>query len=580
MTLRSRTLFGSSVLFIGLFTRAASAQTPAPPPTSVAPPAVPATATPAAATPAPQPAAPPPAAQNVAPTAPPAASTPPAPLGPPPPAPQKTSIVELSSLRLMLEKGIISKAEYDSALTDIQASAGTQAPDAPSLVVGKWSTTLYGFAETDLINDSTQSFNDIAGNGLVARPNGVPDIPVADQNTYPGNHGRTQMSVRNSRLGLQLRAPETHGVRASGLIETDFEGYLPTPSASSGPSQSQFFSSPSIRIRHAYLKVETPIVDLLVGQYWDLFGWQNVYHPNSVQIQGLVGELYSRDAQIRLSHAFKTKPIGIEVAVAMRRPPSSDSQYPEGQGGVRFSFPWWRGVTTTGATATSVQSASVAVTGDVRQFTLPQFSQFPTQSVSLTTQAIAVDAFIPVIPQRTMTSGNALSLTGEFVTGGGISDLYTSLSNGLTFPVLVNTSTSETTAGNVYPQDVDNGMVIYDLNGNLHAIQLLTFVVGAQYYLPGVGGRVWVSGNFARTQSSNINQFTRDPVADPLNPTVVQYASNATVTSSENFADANVFWDVVPGARLGFEYANFNDQYVDGVHAINNRFQFSGFFIF
>ncbi len=45
-------------------------------------------------------------------------------------------------------------------------------------------------------------------------------------------------------------------------------------------------------------------------------------------------------------------------------------------------------------------------------------------------------------------------------------------------------------------------------------------------------------------------------------------------------ADANVFWDVVPGARLGFEYANFNDQYVDGVHAINNRFQFSGFFIF
>ena len=56
--------------------------------------------------------------------------------------------------------------------------------------------------------------------------------------------------------------------------------------------------------------------------------------------------------------------------------------------------------------------------------------------------------------------------------------------------------------------------------------------------------------------------------------------SNAQVVTSEDFFDVNLFWDIISGARLGLEYANFNDQYVDGVHALNNRFQLSGFFIF
>jgi hypothetical protein len=70
----------------------------------------------------------------------------------------------------MRDKGVISQAEYDSAIADIAASTGARAPDATTLVVGRWSTTLYGFAEMDLINDSTESFNDTAGNAQVVRP--------------------------------------------------------------------------------------------------------------------------------------------------------------------------------------------------------------------------------------------------------------------------------------------------------------------------------------------------------------------------------------------------------------------------
>ena len=44
-----------------------------------------------------------------------------------------------------------------------------------------------------------------------------------------------------------------------------------------------------MRIRHAMFRVETPVVDVLVGQYWHLFGWQDGYHPNTTEIQGVPG---------------------------------------------------------------------------------------------------------------------------------------------------------------------------------------------------------------------------------------------------------------------------------------------------
>ena len=35
--------------------------------------------------------------------------------------------------------------------------------------MGKWSTTLYGFVESDYIWDSTRAFNDLAGGAQVPR---------------------------------------------------------------------------------------------------------------------------------------------------------------------------------------------------------------------------------------------------------------------------------------------------------------------------------------------------------------------------------------------------------------------------
>jgi hypothetical protein len=66
-----------------------------------------------------------------------------------------------------------------------------------------------------------------------------------------------------------------------------------------------------------------------------------------------------------------------------------------------------------------------------------------------------------------------------------------------------------------------------------------------------------------------------------INPTAVYYGSAVYQgRDHEYFVDANLFFQIVPAARLGAEFAVFNDTYVDGVHAVNDRFQLSGWFIF
>ncbi|MGB8298155.1 MAG: hypothetical protein WCG85_22265, partial [Polyangia bacterium] len=187
------------------------------------------------------------------------------------------------------------------------ASTPAAPQPAPAVSSGKVSTkfdaTFYGFIELDSIYDSTQSFTDLAGGSSIQRPG-----------TYGNSNGRTTFAVRNSRLGFKLTGPETENLKTSGIFEMDFLGNQPQSSpvvvapqsgggstgikaASTGAptvSEASYFTSPTFRIRHAALKLATPIVDILAGQYWSLFGWQSMFHPNTVEIQGVPGQIYAR----------------------------------------------------------------------------------------------------------------------------------------------------------------------------------------------------------------------------------------------------------------------------------------------
>lgn len=550
------------------FTSVAFAQTAPPAP---APPAVDAPPAP----PAPPPPSPPP------PT--PAPAPPPAP--PPPRAHRTFDITTLEELR---ERGILSQAEYELALREIGGSTGSQhAAEANTLVVGKWATTLYGFIEGDTIYDSTQSFTDLAGNTQVLRPSGqtapiAPSFsggqtPVQATQGYQGSHGQMLFSVRNSRLGLRLRPPGTETIHTSALFEMDFLGNQP-----SGISQAAYFTSPTMRIRHAAFRVETPVVDVLVGQYWHLFGFMGDYFPNTTEIQGVPGELYARAPQIRISKTLKTRPVNVDIAIAAVRPPSL-SEVPEGEAGLRFTFNEWRGMHTAGATATSLAPASIGVSGDFRYFEIPEAaSVLPTAMVNTSSTSLAGNFFLPILPGREDKRDNALSLVGQAVYGNGIADLFSSMQTGVFFPYIPNNTSNENYPA--WPTNIDQGLVAYDLTAfALHPIQWTSLLVGLEYYLPGLDGKVWISGNASHVVSNNSSQFARPDTGPNAQPNELQYfflADQAQVRHGEDWWDANLFFDPVDAVRVGLEFATFYDHYVDGFTAKDYRGQASGFFIF
>ena len=237
----------------------------------------------------------------------------PAPPTPAPPAPAVPNGPEWTSLRLLRDKGVISDAELASALRDIGVVG---AGDATTMVVGRLKTTLYGYLEGNYKYDSTQSCVEFCGSSQIQR-----------SGTYRGNHGRTIFSARDSRLGLRFAAPEEHGIRVSGVLETDFFG----PTAT---TEQATYVNPVLRIRTSFLKIETPVLDILIGQQWTLFGWQPMFISASVQYPGLPGETFERTPQLRLSKTIKSDAITTEVAVAANRPPQQDSATPEGVAGL------------------------------------------------------------------------------------------------------------------------------------------------------------------------------------------------------------------------------------------------------
>jgi hypothetical protein len=546
--LRYVTCILSSALLALSFAGSASAQpaaVPPPDPTLPAPGAAQPLnpAPPGPATAAPEPLAP--AAPALAAPAP--AAPAPAAKGPTDQAGAKGVAVELTSLRLMREKGIISQAEYDSALKDLGESVGTRAADSLTFMLGKFSTTFYGLIEAAFIYDTTQSFNDFASN-----------LPVLRPGTFQAEHGRMMFSIRDTRFGFRVRAPELSWVRASANIEADFFA-APAP----GASETAVFANPALRVRNAYFKLETPVIDILVGQYWLLFGWQPAYFPNSVEYIGAPGEIFGRSAQIRLSKLFKGEAASLELAAAAVRPVQRDSATPELDAGIRFTLNNWNGMQTLYGTNKQVAPASIGVSGNLRQVALPEFTAAPKVVKRRVGGGIAVSAFLPVVPTPKGKMGHSLSLQGEFAYGSGIADRYTALVGGVANPPLPNDAMVMPPP--TYTPNIDPGIAVFnEKDRTLELVQWTTFVVGAQYYFPKLEGNAWISANYARAHSSNAKNLGPDD----------------RVWVTKDWINVNLFGDPTPFVRLGIQFARIQDTYADGVRATNYRGQFTGYLFF
>ena len=518
-------------------------------------------AAPAPAPAEPAPAAPAPAPDEAAGASAPAIPQPPpqAPTAPPPAAPAAPAAVprgpEWASLRLLHDKGVISDAELASALSDIGVVG---AGDATTLVVAKLKATLYGYVEGNYKYDSTQTCVEFCGATQVARPD-----------TYKGNHGRTMFSARDTRFGLRLAAPEEHGVRVSGVLETDFFGPTTTTEQST-------YSNPVLRIRTSYLKIETPVLDVLIGQQWTLFGWQPYFVSASVQYPGLPGESFERTAQLRLSRTIKRDAVTVDLAVAANRPPQQDSATPEGVAGVRLQLTRWTGQHTAYMAYTSIQPATLAVSGDVRQVRIPELAVVPHSGIARTGGGVAIDAYLPIIPATNASKDHALSLNGELSITSGMSDAFTTLGGAGTANAAIPAATPEG-AATPYAPNFDAGLAAIDAAGRVELIKWLAYFASLEYYPAGVGGRVGVVANYGHMESSNAKSVgAASAAATPAART----AAVARVRDHEDYLELGVFVDPTRATRIAASGSLYNDVYADNVAAKNYAVIVSGWLFF
>ncbi len=464
----------------------------------------------------------------------------------------------------------------------------------PPLVVtagdkAQWKLTIYGFAEGDMIGDSTRSFNDGLNNSVIAH-----------NQTQAGDNTRVQFTIRNTRLGFNAVAPEIGGIRSSGVLEFDLFGNQPSINAGGGSSgqapgsgdttEAAYFNNAGLRVRHAYVKLEDPVVDVLAGQSYHLLGWQNYFFGATCGFLGMPNELFNRTVQLRLSHTFASDAVNFDIAAAAFRPAQRDSAMPDWEGGLRLAINHWKGITTPGSGGTGALPAAIGVSGLEQSFRVDPYAPLPAPPIPLRGWAIAADILLPILPARDSTDrGNALTIVGEFVTGTADADQYTGMTAGATMPNVyplpldtpVNGAGAATSSGagnaaqvgSPYTPDVDPGLVAFDTAGVLHTINWTTYLIDVQYYLP-PNGRLFITGNYSRGRSDNIASLYH-----PDSPTQ-PWVNAQTVFQSSWYVDGNVFFDITPAARVGLSYQRVTQEFADGTSAYNNRYEMTWLYFF
>jgi hypothetical protein len=442
--------------------------------------------------------------------------------------------------------------EAKASTPAVQKSTGNaDSPDGLTWKATGWDITIYGYAGLNVMQDSTQSFGTTTGNTIIQR-----------RGTIRGNRLQAQATARDSRLGFRFGAPTVNGVKASVNLETDFNNTPPIEY-----TESNTVTNAGFRMRHYYMKVETPIVDIIAGQYHDLFGWGGKgFYPSTLNFLGITGEVYHRQPQIRLSKIFGAgSGLELEVAGAVLRPVQKAGGYPDIEAGVRLALNGWTGVRQQAYGQPAIGGAAIGISGIYRHFEVAQFLEFPGDTVPADGYGAVANIFLPIIPASSNKKrGNSLSVTGEYSRGTGIADMYTDLTGGLLFPALPN-PTGRDAASNappVYTPNIDSGIVTFDGDNRLRTCNWEGFVAGLQYYLPIANGRVWISGIHSQVKSNNIVEIT------PL-------AGRGGVYTHSKYYDGSLFVAITDAIQMGVSLSRIDQTLGDGVPVQNYRTSFA-----
>jgi hypothetical protein len=419
-----------------------------------------------------------------------------------------------------------------------------------------WKIAAGGFVELDSITDSTRSFTESMNNAPVSRP----DAPA-------GQAGRTQFSIRDSRLGFAISAPEFARWKTRGYFEFDFMGTAPSPGSASGTPEAGFFNTPALRARHAYVSVESAGWQLMAGQSWAMFGWQPNYFIPSLQVPAFPGMAFARTAQIRITRSTEiSQGASLQAALGVMRPPQRDAELPGLEAGFRIAFDSRVSGYTGAATGPQrPQPMSLAVSATVREFAVPQNPANPSGEMAhYPGSALAIDFLLPVIASADGKEvADTLTLGGEFTSGTGYGDQFPGWTGNLANPLNSSKSIAQSNTG------LDGGIGDFDSSGEFRLVRLMSANAYFQYHLPSAA-RAWVSGGYSWLYSDNVALLA---TGGKTSAGLVPYTKNQA-------AFVNVAHDLTGNIRVGAELCHESTTYGDGSIAHNNRYQASVWFIF
>lgn len=411
-----------------------------------------------------------------------------------------------------------------------------------------WKVQIGGFAELDMINDSTRSLTEVAGNAPIARAGSV----AADM-------GRTAFSMRNSRLAFTVLPPVSDEWKTKAYLEFDLLGYDPDAgTAAPSNSEASFYTNPTFRMRHAYLAAEKNGIQILAGQYWTLFGWQMNYVPSTVSVPPVSGTLYERTPQLLISSTSKmSESTSMQAALALNRPIQRDSKLPGLDAGIRVLASGRRAPYTMYNGDLKADPMSLGISGTARAVQVP-VPGTTTSSNTYGGYGVAVDGMIPLIASddEKDTSGT-LALMGEFSAGRGYGDEYPSWSGGI-----AQTAQGASGAAANAPS-LDRGLGAFNASGNFALVSLRSFHLSLQWHMP-AGWDSFMTVGYAQLLASNLSDF----------------GSAAALHDRVETAFVNLFHDFTKQVRAGAEYAYFQTRYLDGTFAHNTRVGVSAYLRF
>ena len=435
---------------------------------------------------------------------------------------------------------------------------------------------LGGFAEIDFVGDNTQSFAEIIGNR-----------PVLHSNTVGGANSQFFTSLQSSRITLDVRAPERGDIKSRFYGAIDFLGNQPAV-GSPGVSSLTFQTNPDPRIFQLYFLVESPAVDVKIGQDWSRFGFMSEYSRGQLSVAATPANMFNRWIQASLSKRLTlTDTLTLTPVFSVERPPQATGTLPSFVAGVQVAHYGLQAPYTGSSTGDiALKPLSFQVSGVGRR--LEANSGGPTNSSGgqpnlssqtyVTGWGVSTSLFVPVLPSRDGEMGNTAHVVMEGVTGAGISDMFNGLSWGICNPVCGYSSTSSGFGGDAFGQtNIDNGLAaVSSQTGKFEAIRTTSMMVHATYYLPDQG-KTWVGGGYGTIYSSNASEMTCT-VSASFCGGAVRTSQSIYVRDSTYYA--YVFHDFTQEIRAALMTNWVRTTYADGANAENHRIQLSFFWRF